>query len=94
MARRVAERVRGYGPSQKRAANRGRDWFDQQQGYDATLALSSGALMTSVTWVAADKLRPEADAVAAVFIQRLFTSYLPPIWGWFTLVWMRKSDYI
>ena len=26
----------------------------------------------------------EADATAAVFIQRLFTSYLPPIWGWFT----------
>jgi protein-tyrosine-phosphatase len=28
---------------------------------------------------------PESQAVAAVFIQRLFTSYLPPIWGWFTL---------
>jgi glycosyltransferase 2 family protein len=36
----------------------------------------------------------EADATAAVFIQRLFTSYLPPIWGWFTLLWLRKRDYI
>ena len=36
----------------------------------------------------------EADATAAVFIQRLFTSYLPPIWGWATLVWMRKREYI
>jgi glycosyltransferase 2 family protein len=36
----------------------------------------------------------EADATAAVFIQRLFTSYLPPIWGWFTLAWMRKQDYL
>jgi len=36
----------------------------------------------------------EADATAAVFIQRLFTSYLPPIWGWVTLVWMRKRDYV
>ncbi|MGH3213103.1 MAG: lysylphosphatidylglycerol synthase transmembrane domain-containing protein, partial [Trebonia sp.] len=36
----------------------------------------------------------EADATAAVFIQRLFTSYLPPIWGWLTLVWMRKRDYL
>jgi glycosyltransferase 2 family protein len=36
----------------------------------------------------------EADAIAAVFIQRLFTSYLPPIWGWFTLVWMRKREYL
>ena len=34
----------------------------------------------------------EADATAAVFIQRLFSSYLPPIWGWATLVWMRKRD--
>ena len=37
---------------------------------------------------------PEADATAAVFIQRLFTSYLPPIWGWATLVWMRKREYL
>jgi uncharacterized membrane protein YbhN (UPF0104 family) len=36
----------------------------------------------------------EADATAAVFIQRLFTSYLPPIWGWVTLVWMRKRDHL
>ena len=36
----------------------------------------------------------EADATAAVFIQRLFTSYLPPIWGWFTLVWMRQREYL
>jgi uncharacterized membrane protein YbhN (UPF0104 family) len=34
----------------------------------------------------------EADATAAVFVQRLFTSYLPPIWGWFTLMWMRKRE--
>jgi glycosyltransferase 2 family protein len=36
----------------------------------------------------------EADATAAVFIQRLFTSYLPPIWGWMVLVWMRKREYL
>ena len=36
----------------------------------------------------------ESDATAAVFIQRLFTSYLPPIWGWVTLLWMRKREYI
>ena len=36
----------------------------------------------------------EADATAAVFIQRLFTSYLPPIWGWITLVWMRRREYL
>jgi hypothetical protein len=32
--------------------------------------------------------------VAAVFIERLCTAYLPPIWGWATLFWMRRSDYI
>jgi len=36
----------------------------------------------------------ESDAVAAVFVQRLFTAYLPPIWGWFVLVWMRKREYL
>ena len=37
---------------------------------------------------------PEDNATAAVFIQRLVTSYLPPIWGWVTLVWMRRRDYL
>jgi uncharacterized membrane protein YbhN (UPF0104 family) len=36
----------------------------------------------------------QTDAVAAVFVQRLFTAYLPPIWGWFVLVWMRKREYL
>ena len=36
----------------------------------------------------------QTDAVAAVFVQRLFTAYLPPIWGWFVMVWMRKKEYI
>ena len=37
---------------------------------------------------------PESDAVAAVFVQRLFTAYLPPIWGWFCVVWLRKKEYL
>jgi uncharacterized membrane protein YbhN (UPF0104 family) len=37
---------------------------------------------------------PQDQAVAAVFIERLCTAYLPPIWGWATLVWMRRSDYV
>jgi hypothetical protein len=37
---------------------------------------------------------PEDPAVAAVFIQRLFTAYLPPIWGWITLNWMRRREYV
>ena len=37
---------------------------------------------------------PQDQAVAAVFIQRLFTSYLPPVWGWVTLAWMRRREYV
>src|SRR5215510_10935124 len=36
----------------------------------------------------------KGDATAAVFIQRLFSAYLPPIAGWFTLMWMRKREYL
>lgn len=37
---------------------------------------------------------PQNDAVAATFVQRLFTAYLPPIWGWFVLVWLRRREYV
>jgi uncharacterized membrane protein YbhN (UPF0104 family) len=37
---------------------------------------------------------PQEQAVAAVFIQRLCTAYLPPIWGWATLAWMRRREYV
>jgi len=37
---------------------------------------------------------PQDEAIAAVLIQRVFTSYLPPIWGWLTLAWMRRHEYI
>jgi uncharacterized membrane protein YbhN (UPF0104 family) len=37
---------------------------------------------------------PEDAAVAALLIQRFFTAYLPPIWGWITLTWMRRREYV
>ncbi len=37
---------------------------------------------------------PQSQAVAAVFIQRICTAYLPPIYGWVTLVFMRRRDYL
>ena len=33
---------------------------------------------------------PQDQAVAAVFIERLCTAYLPSIWGWATPVWMSR----
>ena len=35
---------------------------------------------------------PDDIAVSAVFVQRLFTAYLPPIAGWFALIWLRRRD--
>jgi glycosyltransferase 2 family protein len=37
---------------------------------------------------------PQSQAVAAVFIQRICTAYIPPIYGWVTLVFMRRRDYV
>lgn len=37
---------------------------------------------------------PQAEAVAATFTARMFTTYLPPIWGWFSFQWLRHNDYV
>jgi len=37
---------------------------------------------------------PQEQAVAAVLIQRFFAAYLPPVWGWATLAWMRRREYV
>ena len=37
---------------------------------------------------------PQTEAVAATFTHRLFTAYLPPIWGWFALQWLRRNEYV
>ncbi len=35
---------------------------------------------------------PQDQAIAATLLYRLATTYLPPIWGWGSLVWLRRSD--
>jgi uncharacterized membrane protein YbhN (UPF0104 family) len=37
---------------------------------------------------------PETTAIAATFTARSFTAYLPPIWGWFSMQWLRHHDYL
>jgi uncharacterized protein (TIRG00374 family) len=37
---------------------------------------------------------PQSVAVATTFTARLFTAYLPPIWGWFALRWLRQNEYV
>ena len=35
---------------------------------------------------------PEGPAIAATFIYRMVTAYLPPIWGWVAMLWLRHTD--
>jgi uncharacterized membrane protein YbhN (UPF0104 family) len=37
---------------------------------------------------------PDTQAVAATFTYRAFTAYLPPIWGWASLAWLRRRDLV
>jgi uncharacterized protein (TIRG00374 family) len=37
---------------------------------------------------------PQAEAVATTFTARMFTTYLPPIWGWFAFQSLRHREYI
>jgi uncharacterized membrane protein YbhN (UPF0104 family) len=37
---------------------------------------------------------PQSEAVAAVFIERICAAYLPPVYGWVTLVFMRRREYV
>jgi uncharacterized membrane protein YbhN (UPF0104 family) len=37
---------------------------------------------------------PESAAFAAVIMYRITTFYVPPIWGWFALNWLRKGHYL
>ena len=54
------------------------------------LGVAEAGLIAGLTSVGV----PEDQAVAAVFIQRLFTAYLPPIWGWAILTWMRRREHV
>jgi uncharacterized membrane protein YbhN (UPF0104 family) len=37
---------------------------------------------------------PQAQALGAVLTYRFVTYYLPPVWGFFTLAWLRNHDYL
>ncbi len=37
---------------------------------------------------------PESAAFSAVLVYRMITYYLPPIWGFFTLRWLKEHDYL
>jgi uncharacterized membrane protein YbhN (UPF0104 family) len=36
----------------------------------------------------------QTSAVTAVLLYRFATFYLPPIWGWFALTWLRRRQYL
>ncbi len=37
---------------------------------------------------------PDQQAIAATFTARMFTAYLPPIWGWLSINWLRHRDFV
>ena len=37
---------------------------------------------------------PNDTAVSAALLYRMVSYYLPPIWGWFALQWLRRQDYV
>jgi uncharacterized protein (TIRG00374 family) len=37
---------------------------------------------------------PEAQAVPATFAYRLITAYLPPVWGYPAIFWLRRHDHL
>lgn len=37
---------------------------------------------------------PDQEAIAATFTARMFTAYLPPVWGWVAMQWLHRGDYI
>ena len=37
---------------------------------------------------------PETAAVGATFTARMFTAYLPPIWGFFALKWLERNKHL
>ena len=59
-------------------------------GDDAGSRLSQAALIAGLT---AFGVAPEL-ATAAVITHRLFTTYLPPIWGAPAMGWLRRRDYV
>jgi uncharacterized protein (TIRG00374 family) len=36
----------------------------------------------------------QSAAFATVLLYRICTFYLPPIWGWFALRWLRRNQYL
>jgi hypothetical protein len=33
-------------------------------------------------------------AASMLLLYRISTSYLPPLWGWFALQWLRRHEYL
>jgi hypothetical protein len=63
----------------------------------ALQAVASVALAASVAILSARLAVgqwPDVTASLAVFLYRLSTFYLPPIWGWFAFRWLRHHTYL
>ena len=62
----------------------------------ASMDLQPNALPTEYPMPTISKISAVAamQAVAATFAARMFTAYLPPIWGYGALAWLRRREYL
>ena len=54
------------------------------------VGVSEAVLTAGLTAVGVD----EATAFAIAVVFRVSSAYLPPIWGWFSLQWLQRNDYL
>ena len=54
------------------------------------VGVSEAVLTAGLTSVGVD----EATAFAIAVVFRVSSAYLPPVWGWFSLKWLQKNDYL
>jgi len=54
------------------------------------MGVMEGGLIAGMTAAAV----PTSAAIPAVLISRMCTCCLPPIWGYPSLLWLRKHDYL
>jgi uncharacterized membrane protein YbhN (UPF0104 family) len=54
------------------------------------IGVVEGGLVVGLSSVGMD----QSAAFAAVLLYRISTFYLPPIWGWFAIRWLRRNRYL
>lgn len=54
------------------------------------IGVTEGALMVGLTSAGL----PDSAALAVTMLYRFSTFYLPPVWGWFSMRWLQRHQYL